>query len=233
MDASVERGWLEKVEEGGYKLSEKGKRTAKGFISSGSDLFGNLPGLGEKKDRRISDLLEGIVKQAEKLSDFSRRPALEIGRRLEPPSDASPMLRIRRFLTDIAYFREDVHTASWKPYEVSGLLWETLTYLWREGPQTAAELTEQLSQYRNYGEEDYASALDELEGRGWASGEEGKFTITEKGKKIRQESEDKTDQLYAAAFESLSESDEKELKGLLAELVEVIRVPDEESESEA
>jgi hypothetical protein len=212
----------------GYLLTEKGKRVAKDFITSGNDLFGTLPGLSETKNQRMCELLEKIVLKARELTDFSTRPALEIGKRLAPAADAATMLRIRRYLTDIAYFREDVHIASWQPYGVNGLLWETLTYLWRGGASTAAEFADQISEYRNYEEVDYATALDELAVRGWATGEDGKYTITKEGKRIRQEAEDKTDSLYAAAFQALTEADSKELKALLAELAEVIAVPEEQ-----
>ena len=74
--------------------------------------------------------------------------------------------------------------------------------------------------------------MDELEARGWAAGENEKFTITKDGKKVRQEAEDKTDHLYALPFDVLSESDTKELKGLLEKLTDIMKLQDEDDAEE-
>ena len=71
--------------------------------------------------------------------------------------------------------------------------------------------------------------MDELAARGWVAGENGKFSITEDGEKIRQEAEDTTDRLYAVPFGALSEADSKELKGLLEKLAVVIELPDDDA----
>jgi hypothetical protein len=228
MDESVQRGWLENVGDGEFKLSGMGRKVVQDFLVFGSELFSNIPGLSSEENTLLANLLGRIVVEARKRSDLANRPTLEIGRRLEPDPDAEPMLRIRRYLTDLAYYRDDVHIEAWKPYRVDGKVWESLTYLWREEANSAAELAEQVSQYRNYEEADYAAALDELAARGWAAGENGKFTITEDGKKVRKEAEDKTDHLYAVPFDALSGSDSKKLKKLLEQLADVIKLPDEE-----
>jgi DNA-binding MarR family transcriptional regulator len=232
MQGSVERGWLVPDDDQGYTLSDRGQEFARRFIASGNEMFSQLPGLSKEENKRGGDLLKKVVLEARELTDLDQKPSLEIGRRLEPKPDAAPMLRIRRYLTDIAYFREDVHIAAWKPYGVDGRVWETLTYLWREGPQTAAEIAEQISEYRNYEEEDYAAALDELAGRGWAAGEDGKFTLTEDGKQIREKAEAETDRLYAVAFEALTEADRKELKRFFEALAAVVVPPAEEEGEE-
>jgi len=228
MDESVERGWLVNVGDGEYKLSDKGRKVVQDFQVLGNDLFSKIPGLSPDENSLLANMLARIVVEARKYSDLARRSTLEIGRRLEPDPGADPMLKIRRYLTDLAYYREDVHIESWQPYGVDGIVWETLTYLWRSEATSAAELAEQVSQYRNYEEVDYAAALDELEAREWAAGENGKFTITKDGKKVRQEAEDKTDQLYALPFDVLSGSVTEELKSLLEKLAVIIKLPDEE-----
>jgi DNA-binding MarR family transcriptional regulator len=228
MDASVERGWLENAGEGRYTLSKKGVGVVEGFFELGNALFSAIDALSDEENTRIADLLAKLAITAYEQPKPAEKPSLEIGRRLEPGSDAAHMLRIRRYLTDIAYYREDAHIASWQSYGVDGRVWETLTLIWRDEAASAAEIAEQLSQYRNYEEADYAAALDELAARGWVARENGRFVITENGKKIRQESEDTTDRMYAAPFEALGEADSTELKTLLVKLAEVIPPPEDE-----
>jgi DNA-binding MarR family transcriptional regulator len=213
-------------------LSEQGRDLARRLIDFGNGLFSGLQGLSKDENNRIANLLKQIVLKARELTDLDKKPALEIGRCLEPGSEADPMVRIRRYMTDIAYFREAAHIQSWQPYGIEGIVWETLTYLWREGPQTAEEIAEQISEYRNYDKEDYAAALDELAVRGWAAGEDGRYTITEEGTRIRQGAEDKTDVLYAAPFEALTKPDSQELKNHLEKLAGVIVPPSEENEDD-
>lgn len=230
MDAAVERGWLEFVKDKEYKLSNKGKQIAEGFIALGNEWFGSLPALSEKDTSRIADLLAKLVKIAYRLPDPAKKSTMEIGIRLNPGSDAASMLRVRRHLTDLTYYRDDVHIAAWQPLEVDGKVWETLTFLWRGEAATGAELAEQISQYRHYDEADYIAAFEELVSHGWAKVENDKYLITEKGKKVRQEAEDDTDHLFYAPFRELTKEEIEELQTLLEKLAEAVKSPEAEAE---
>jgi DNA-binding MarR family transcriptional regulator len=226
MDAAVERGWLEKVTDGQYKLSAKGRKTVDQFFEMGNQLFSDLPALPEFESNRAADLLAKVVEYAYDLPEPALKATMEIGIRLNPGVDAAPMLRIRRHLTDMNYYREDAHIAAWQPfYNLDGRVFETLTLLWRDQAANPAELAEQLSEYRNYDQADYTAALDDLVTRGWAVKDDGRYIITEAGKKIRQEAEDCTDETFAKTFAILSEAETEELKGLLEKLAEVVKSP--------
>jgi hypothetical protein len=231
MDESVERGWLEKIDKGQYQLSEKGLKTVLNFIKMGDQLFSDLPSLPQAETIRIVTLLTKLVEEAYQLPEPASKPTMEIGVRLNPGEDAAPMLRIRRHLTDLNYYREDAHIAAWQPfYGVDGRVFETLTFLWRDETATPAALSEQLSEYRNYDEDDYASAFEELVTHGWATKEDGKYIISEMGQKIRQEVENRTDDYFARPFAILNKAEIEELKGLLEMLAEVLKPPDDEEE---
>ena len=232
MDAAVERGWLEKVEEGQYKLSEKGRKTVDRFFEMGNQLFSELPSLPVAESNRITELLAKVVKYAYDLPEPASKATMEIGIRLNPGEDAAPMLRIRRHLTDLNYYREDAHIAAWQPfYNLDGKVFETLTLLWRGQVANSTELAEQLSQYRGYAEDDYRAALEELVKRGWAVAENDQYMITDQGKKIRQEAEDVTDQYFYSAFDVFPKGEVEELKALLEKLAETVAPPKEEAQS--
>jgi len=231
MDESVERGWLEKAGKGQYKLSKKGLETVQGFMEMGNQLFSEIPALSDEENSRTADLLAKVVEAAYRLPEPASKPTMEIGVRLNPGADAAPMLRIRRYLTDLNYFREDAHIAAWQPvYDVDGQAFETLTYLWQEQASDPAELAEQISTYRGYDESDYQAAFDELVSHGWAVKTEKKYSISEAGKAIRQEAEERTDAFFTKPFTVLSKAETTELKGLLEKLAEAVKPPESEEE---
>ena len=142
------------------------------------------------------------------------------------------MLRIRRHLTDLNYYREDAHIAAWQPfYDVDGRVFETLTHFGgaRQQPQRnwpnsfpniaimMRPITRQPS--KNWS---HAAGLPKMT---------DKYIITEAGKKTRQEAEDRTDEYFAKPFAILSEAEIEELKDLLEKLAEVVKPPEEEEES--
>lgn len=113
-----------------------------------------------------------------------------------------------------------------------GISWETLTYFWRGEASSAAEISDQVSEYRRYTEKDYADAIDDLVARGWLIQKTDKFVITEEGKKIRQEAEDLTDQLYGGPFKVFSEGVIKGLTGLLETLAETFPTPEKDADDQ-
>jgi DNA-binding MarR family transcriptional regulator len=230
MDASVNRGWLVAGNNDTYQLSQKAVEVVEDFFDFGNGLFKAVSGLSKEENSRIADLLAKLVLHADGQPRPAGKPSLEIGRRLEPAPDADPMIRIRRYLTDMAYYREDVHTESWQSYKVSGILWETLTYIWRDEASNAVEIMEKVSEYRRYTESDYTAAFDELVSRGWATKDNGKFILTKEGKSVREEAEDLTDQLYAAPFAALKDAEIEELTGLMEKLAEVVSISEAESQ---
>ena len=231
MDGAVERGWLDQVGEGQYTLSEKGKELVERFFTMGNTQFAELPTLSDSETERLVELLQKLVNKADTLPEGFQKPTFIIGKKLEPSTDAPLMLRLRRYLVDMAYFREDVHIAAWQPYSVNGQVWETLTLVWREEAGTATELAEQLSEYRNYDEASYAAVLKDLTSMGWITQENGKYVASDEGKRIRQEGEDRTDEYYGAPFEVFSDSEKDELKSLMEKMAEVLKPPEEEEET--
>ena len=117
--------------------------------------------------------------------------------------------------------------ASWQPYEVSGQVWEVLTYVWRDEAHTAAELVEKLDG-RGYDEESYTAALQDLVTRGWIAQENGKYVATEKGSALRQQAEDATDRYFNAPWVALGKAQAEETRSLMEKLAQAIEPPEEQ-----
>jgi DNA-binding MarR family transcriptional regulator len=231
MEGAVERGWLEAIGEGQYILSDKGRETAESFFNLNQKLLTEQESLPEDKIKRIAKLLRKVADHARALPEPADKWkwGLSWGSRFDRGDSAPPIMQLRRPLIDLYAYREDAHIAAWQPYSVNGQVWEVLTYVWRGEAGTAAELTEQLSEYRDYDEAAYAAALKELSGRGWVAKEDGKYVITEEGKRVRQEAEDTTDRYFYAAWSALDEAETKELKGLMKKLAHAVAPPEDES----
>ncbi len=224
--SAANRGWLERVGEGQYTLSARGKEMAKDFFVRADELVGDLAPAAEVDLARIVQLLQKVVDRARKLPEPQHKPALEMGALFGRGPDAPLMVQVRRSMLDLFAFRDDVHVAAWKPYDVAGHVWEAFTHVWRDEAGTAAELVEKLS-YRHFDEAAYAVALKDLASRGWIADVDGRWVATQAGKRLRQEAEDVTNHLYDVAWTALREAEVEELRALLNQLAEAVARPEE------
>jgi predicted transcriptional regulator len=94
---------------------------------------------------------------------------------------------------------------------------EAFTFLWRGDANTGAALAERLP-FRGNAAARYTAALQELVNKGWATETNGEFTLTAEGTAVRQAIEQKTDDLFYAAWEDLSGADIQGLISLLNRL---------------
>src|SRR5262249_49870765 len=114
-----------------------------------------------------------------------------------PWQEPSPMATIARALEALTNFRCDAHRASWRPTDLDGPAWETLTWLWEGRADSAASLlawSEKQPHPRAFTEADYAACLATLCEHGWAEpGVDGRSALTEAGRNLRQAAEEQTD----------------------------------------
>jgi DNA-binding MarR family transcriptional regulator len=128
-------------------------------------------------------------------------------------------------------YRDDCHMAAWSEIDVSGYVWETLTFIWQGHANTAAELAEKLP-YRSYEASDYASALEKLAMLGWIEADGDGYKLTEEGRTLREDVETNTNENYQAAFAALPEGKLAEVTAALEALTAAI-TPEEEGASPA
>jgi Mn-dependent DtxR family transcriptional regulator len=228
MAETAERGWLEAVGKGQYQLSTKGQEAGESLFALYTGVYGGLESLPDDDLQRIVALLIKVVENARALPEPAEKWAFSWGEKFDRGPSAPTTIRLRRQLIDLTAFRDDVHVAAWQPYDVSGQVWEALTYVWRGEASTAAELAEKLPS-RGYDEDAYAAALDDLADRGWIAKEDGKYVATEKGRKLRLEAEDATDRYFDAAWAVLTEAEMEGVKGLMEKLADAVKLPEEDS----
>ncbi|MDY7042442.1 MAG: MarR family winged helix-turn-helix transcriptional regulator, partial [Chloroflexota bacterium] len=135
----------------------------------------------------------------------------------DPGENASGAARTDQYLTDLYCFRDDAHLAAWRRHDVSGHIWEALTFLWRGDARTAEELAEKLPR-RGHSVEAYTEALDDLAGRGWIEETPDGYQSTAQGRALRQEAEDATDRYFFAPWACLNDAEKIQLHTLLTRL---------------
>jgi DNA-binding MarR family transcriptional regulator len=227
MAETAERGWLEAVGDGQFKLSAQGRDAGERLFALFGETYANFESLPDADLDRIAALLHKVVEKAKALPEPAEKWALSWGEKFDRGPSAPLTIQVRRRLIDLVAFRDDAHVGAWQPYNVSGQEWEALTFVWRDEANTAAELAEKLPS-RGYDEDAYAAALKALADRGWLAKEGDKYVATEKGKKLRQEAEETTDRYFDAAWATLSDAKMEEVKGLLEKLAEAVKPPEEE-----
>ena len=223
---SAERGWIT-LSETGFSATDKAHQFTDKLVGMLVEYSAEVEAAVEADIPLLVGYLTRLVEGAT-AAPFDFKPAFTFGRNYEYEDKTPSMLWVRRHLISLGSYRDDCHQVAWRELDLPGYVFETLTFLWNGEAKTAAELAEKLP-FRSYTEEDYAKALEKLAKLGWAEeGEEG-YTLTEKGKSVRDEVETKTDENYKAAFSVLSEEELAELTAMLEALAEALTPETEES----
>jgi DNA-binding MarR family transcriptional regulator len=213
----TERGFLEQDAGGNLTLSDSGRGLIEGFFNSAHEALADVEPLPSDEMTQLQELLGRLVEAAANSSEPADKSRFTNSRWTDPGDDAPAPGRVDQYVTDLYRFRDDAHIAAWGSYGVSGQVWETLTNVWRDEANTAAELAERLS-FRGYSEEEYGAALEKLVIKGWVEEVDGRFQVTPNGKRIREEAEEKTDQLFFASWSVLSEKELELLDDLVTRL---------------
>jgi hypothetical protein len=179
--------------------------------------LGELSVLTEEELTQIETLLSKVVQACLDAPEPDGKRSLFRTHQGHLDQEYAPLARIDQRLDDLNAFRDDVHIAAWKPYDVSGSAWETLTFVWRGDARTAEELCEKLP-FRGYDVKARAADLAHLASRGWVEEVDGGYQVTEKGQALRQQAEEATDSYFFAPWACLSTYEVIQLHDLLTRL---------------
>ena len=219
LQGAADRGWIT-LSETGFTATDKALGFTEKLITELKSRADEAEAAVQADIPRLVALLEHLVHGAE-AAPFNFKPTFTYGRNYEYEDKTPSMLWVRRHLISLGSYRDDCHISAWRELEVPGYVFETLTFLWNEEAKSAAELAEKLP-FRNYQEEDYARALEKLVKRGWAEKDKEGYALTEEGKSVREEVENKTDEIYKAAFSVLSEEELAELTAMLTSMADAL-----------
>jgi hypothetical protein len=215
-----ELGCFDEVLDGEYLLNERGHEAFESIIHSAYQQMNEIPHLSPDSMEELQHLLYRLV-QASLLSDEPTcKWSIIYSRRLDPGRDASAIIKVDQYLSDLTSYRDDAHLASWQSHEISGHAWDILGVIWSGEAASMGEIAERLKS-RKWAETESVNAIAELENRGWiVAGEE--MCITEQGSAAREKSEELTDQYFFSPWGILSEEELVRLGNLLKELKDKI-----------
>lgn len=217
LEAAVEGGILERTGENVYKITVRGTAGISAGFKAAHKQLHHLQPLPSDELARLTGYLQRIVEMTLAAPEPADKIALLTSRWTDPGEDASFVARLDQYITDLNHYRDDAHVAAWQPYGVGGQVWEVFTYVWREEFSNATGAVEYLSG-RGYTTEDYQTAFQELVAKGWLAEKEGEFTITEAGRRLREDAEAETDRLFFSGWGVLSESELADMNDLLIAL---------------
>ncbi len=211
---NAQQGLLRQAGQDEYYLTEKGRAAAKRIFEAAYHAMVPLQPLPAAALGRLADLLRRIVEACIAAPEPPGKYCLLLSRRIVP-SDAAPALAwIDQYLSDLNFYRDDAHMASWKPYGIDGAAWEVFTYLWHGEARTLDALCDRLA-FRGHARQDYADALEDLSARGWIAADGDGYRLTDAGRAEREHAERTTDAYFFAPWSCLDAGELRELGELL------------------
>jgi hypothetical protein len=202
---------------GAYHLTSAGRLGVQQLIETAYAAMASLQPLPHRDLVRLASLLQRLVEASLTAPEPPRKWCLRIARHFDPGDDAVVMERLDQYLSDLAAYRDDAHLAAWQVYHVSGQAWEAFTLLWRGTVKTLDELCAKLAR-RGFSREDYAAALQNLVDREWVVEDGGGYSLTERGRALRQDVESMTDSYFYEPWRCLDDAEIGELSEGLRQL---------------
>jgi hypothetical protein len=216
---AVIAGYLEEAGPGQYKPSQKGRDAIDLVHERFYDHINTANQFPVEKLKQLAGLLGGLVAAVGKADLAGGTLSFDLVHGGHPEVELGTLAEVDQLLDDLNAFRDDAHIAAWSPTEVSGQVWEALTFIWNGEASNAEELAEKLP-YRSYTAEEYQKALDQLVELSWAEVGEGVYQISDTGKELREKVEEDTNAFYFDPWKVLSDEALDLLGGLLTELKE-------------
>lgn len=216
LENAAELGYLEKVGNGRYRLSENGRRAAQEFIDVAR---GAMTSTAKLPDHQLSDLVSLLGRLVKACLETPPPPdtwSIGLSNKLMPAT-YPPVPFIEQAISCLSAYRDDAHLASWCSSGLSASAMETLSLVWRGQVKTFQELTRKL-EFRGHPESIYLDALAELRERELLEGSRNHLRLTGIGKRFRTQVEEKTDQYFFHPWACISRSEKDKIAALLPKI---------------
>jgi len=190
---------------GEYRVTPAGREACLAVDNIFTAELSQIEVLSENSLRQLVESLGRIVERSAAQEDETDKWNINNSRHLHRGDEVANQVKLDEYLDDLNAFRDDAHLAAYalNAPGLSGQALEAYTFLWRDGLNTAAALQERLAS-RGHNEATFAAALRELVAQGWAVEEDDVFTLMEVGRTVREAVEQKTDDIFFAAWAELS-----------------------------
>jgi hypothetical protein len=213
LNNATDLGYYANVSGGEFHLTSKGVNATREFIKLARDAIVSADPLPPAESMRLAKLYERLVLMCLETPPPPDTWSIRLSYKLMPEIDP-PMPFIEQALSCLSAYRDDAHLAAWQSSSLSATALETLTLIWREQGSSLDEIFVKLA-FRGHPKRVYINALDELENRGYISGNWQLLRLTDEGKMFRDQVEAKTDQYFYSPWSCLTSSEKQEIADLL------------------
>jgi predicted transcriptional regulator len=223
-EGAVQRGWLTIGTEGSYRATLKGQKFHRQLHQEIRRVYSNLHPLPMMQLERLDAILGEIITAIKGSNILNYRPAFEIDQKLAPKAQ-STLQRICCKLAHLVAYRDDTYLNAWMEKEVNSYVWEAFSYIYKGQAQTAKTLARKLEAQRQYNEDAYAEAIQELVDRDWITCYRGKYEPTTAGLKVLAEVARKMTQNFFEPWINMNEAKLTQLQTLMEALLKGLKSP--------
>jgi hypothetical protein len=213
------KGWIEPQENNTYHVIQQARDAARTLIEEGNKHLLPFESFTDINLERLASLLKQIV-LASKFAPPPPEHWATVKRFSVLEKDSPLILRIREHLLDLHAFHDDCHyTAAHPHFGRAGIAWLVLGALDKNETVTAEQVADTLV-FRGYEASHYEVALQAALQIGWAQAMNtlGVYCITQKGRELREQVEQLTNEYFFATWSLLSQNQLDELYDLLLSL---------------
>ncbi|MFZ0549087.1 MAG: hypothetical protein WAM60_26810 [Candidatus Promineifilaceae bacterium] len=209
---AAQAGYLNDLGDGGFTITDKGKKDIEAINDVFYGSLGEVQTLSDNTLEQLEGLLGKLVNASLEAEKPANKSPLVISHNSVTHPDAAPLAQIDQHLDDLNAFRDACHVPAWRSERnILGRTWETFAFVINGQANTAAALVEALPN-RGYSQDEYAASLAELVGLGWIETGPDGYQATDKGRKVHQSAEDKTNEYFYAPWSVLGNNEPNQLR---------------------
>lgn len=217
LSSVYESGYLDLAPEGGYRINAKGQHAFVEVMKAAYQTLEEINLFPPDKCKELKTVLGKLVQACIISADQPNKWSILHSRRLDPGYEVSPLITVDQYISDLAAYRDDAHTAAWSGYNLSPLAWDILNLLWRGLASTIEEIKIKTNK-RGWTDQETDEAVEELNSKGWIDG----LALSREGKNIREKAERLTDQYFFSPWENLSSGEFAQLSQILDQFQKIV-----------
>lgn len=213
LEKASQFGFLDKIADGRYRLSEAGIKATQNFISLAREAMTPNPEISSDALAELAGKLNKLVDESLNTPPPPDTWSIALSKKLMPPLEPA-MPFIEQSISCLTAYRDDAHLASWCSSGLSASAMESLTLIWQSQIDQFSQLLRKL-EFRGHPESVYLDALAELRKKGYIEGSRNHLRLTERGKNFRNQVEDTTNEYFFHPWSCLTENEKLQMANIL------------------
>ncbi len=205
--------WANRVGEE-YYLTDEGRAVVDNLIKERNVMFADFAPISADDLAKLVDMSQRIIQASLDRGDDKATWCLRYSQNRKPDDSVSSISKLVHVCSDYNAFRDDAHMTAYTAQGVDGMTWEAFSFIHSGNAVTAHEIFDQLA-YRGWTVDEWQDALRCLADNGWIEGDNSGYLTTDKGNEINQQVEQKTDELFYAPWNILTNDEQIEYLSLL------------------